>query len=179
MRLARYHQRKETSLTEAIVMESPSFSKSQEIDNRYLIFTIENEKYGIEINAVTEIVGTEGIREKEDLPYSLIGLLNMRGSDVPVMDLRLRFLKNPKAADAKASIIIVDLEDISIGLLVDGVSEVLTVAAENVIKLPRNSADPVSLFIKGIGTCGNMVILVIDYETLLTPDEIKAVCALL
>ena len=124
--------------------------------DKYLIFKIEEESYGIDIKYVTEIIGIQGITPVPELPDYIKGIINLRGIIIPVMDMRKRFKMPEQEYNDRTCIIVVDVEDISIGLIVDTVSEVITIEEENIVNPPATTKLG-TRYIKGIGKVGNEV----------------------
>ena len=93
-------------------------------EGKYLSFRIGGEVYGIEIRHVTEIVGIQKITEVPDMPQYMKGVINLRGNVIPVVDVRLRFHMQPRDYDDRTCVIVVNINDASIGLVVDSVKEV-------------------------------------------------------
>jgi len=151
---------------------------SQEIDDgfedtqkdKYLTFILGTECYGIEIKFVTEIIGIQPTTEVPELPEYIKGIINLRGKIIPVMDVRLRFKKAFREYNDRTCVIVIDISDISIGLIVDGVSEVLTIPEEDIVPPPDLNKDG-NRYIKGIGKVGNQVKLILDCEKLLNEQE--------
>ncbi|NLJ89456.1 MAG: purine-binding chemotaxis protein CheW [Clostridiales bacterium] len=141
--------------------------------DKYLIFNLGNEFYGIEIKNVIEIIGMQPITPVPELPEYINGIINLRGKIIPVMDVRTRF-KMPKIEyDDRTCIIVVDVDDISIGLIVDIVAEVITIEEENIVLPPENTRK-YNRYIKGIGKLNNEVRLLLDCHKLLTEDELES-----
>lgn len=141
---------------------------------RYLIFFIDNESYGIEIQYVTEIIGIQTITEVPELPDYVKGIINLRGKIIPVMDVRLRFKKQAKEYNDRTCIIVIDIMDMSIGLIVDSVSEVVTINDTDISELPQMNQGVQNRYIKNIGKIGNEVRLLLDCEKLLTDDDMNS-----
>ncbi len=139
--------------------------------DRYLTFSIENESYGVEIKHVTEIVDMQKITKIPELPDYIKGIINFRGTIIPVMDVRLRFRKKPKDYDDRTCIIVIDIGDMSAGLIVDTVSEVITIPEQDIVAPPKMDKDCDNECIKKIGKVGEEVKLLLDCEKLLTADE--------
>ncbi len=140
------------------------------LKGKHLIFYMGYEMYGIEIRHITEIIGVQPITEIPEMPQYVKGITNLRGKIVPVIDARLRFKKSAREYDGKTCIIIIDIKQISIGLIVDSVSEVLKLEDEDIAPAPTiNKTD--HKFVKGIGKVGKSVILLLDCQNLLTDDE--------
>jgi len=83
---------------------------------KYLTFIIGKEVYGIEIKYVMEIIGMQQITEVPELPEYIKGIINLRGKIIPVLDVRLRFKKEPMEYNDRTCIIVVDIKDVSVGL---------------------------------------------------------------
>ena len=139
------------------------------LKNKYLIFTIGTELYGIEIRYITEIVSIQPITEVAEMPYYVKGITNLRGKIIPIMDARLRFKKEERTYDDKTCIIVLDNNNISAGLIVDSVAEVLTIQEKDIAPLPELNKAGQS-YIKGIGKADGSVRLLLDCELLLTSD---------
>jgi purine-binding chemotaxis protein CheW len=140
------------------------------LKGKFLIFSMGNEMYGIEIRHITEIIGVQPITEIPEMPQYVKGITNLRGKIIPVIDARLRFKKAAREYDGKTCIIIIDIKQISIGLIVDNVSEVLKLEDEDIEPSPTISKTD-HKFVKGIGKVGKSVILLLDCQNLLTDDE--------
>ena len=138
---------------------------------RFLTFSLDAEVYGIEIRYVTEIIGIQAITEIPELPDYVKGIINLRGKIIPVMDVRLRFKKEPRAYNDRTCVIVIDIQEISIGLIVDSVAEVITIPEENMVEPPQMSKGISNRYIKKIGKMGNDVKLLLDCEKLLSEDE--------
>lgn len=139
---------------------------------KYLIFSIDNESYGIEIQYVVEIIGIQTITEVSGLPDYVKGIINLRGRIIPVMDVRLRFRKKAKEYNDRTCIIVVEIMGMSVGLIVDGVSEVVTINESDISELPQINNRNQNRYVKNIGKIGNEVRLLLDCEKLLTDEDI-------
>jgi purine-binding chemotaxis protein CheW len=113
------------------------------------------------------------ITEIPELPEYAKGIINLRGKIIPVMDVRLRFKKERQEYNEATCVIVVDISEVCIGLIVDNVSEVLTIPEENIVESPRISGGFNSRYIKSIGKVGSEVKLLLDCERLLTENEIE------
>ncbi|GAA0178110.1 chemotaxis protein CheW [Clostridium sediminicola] len=139
---------------------------------KFLTFSLDKESYGIEILYVTEIVGIQSITEVPELPDYIKGIINLRGKIIPVMDVRLKFKKSSKEYNDRTCIIVIDLDELSIGLIVDSVSEVLAIPDDDIIP-PPNLNKQGKKYIKSIGKTGNNVTLILDCERLLEEEEVS------
>ena len=140
---------------------------------KYLTFIIGNESYGIGIEFVTEIIGILPITEIPELPEYIRGIINLRGEIIPVMDIRLRFKKELKEYNERTCIVVIDINDNSVGLIVDSVAEVITIPDEDIVPPPSLNGGLSNRYIKGIGKVGNEVKLILECEKLLSKDELE------
>ena len=140
---------------------------------RFLTFSLGKESYGIEIKYVIEIIGIQAITEIPELPEYVKGIINLRGKIIPVMDVRLRFKKEPREYNDRTCVIVVDIKDVFIGLIIDSVSEVLTIPEQDIVEPPQMNKGFNNRYIKRIGKIGNDVKLLLDCEKLLTEDELE------
>jgi len=138
--------------------------------DKYLTFLLGNEKYGIEIRHVTEIIGILPITEVPDLPEYIKGIINLRGKIIPVMDVRLRFGKPDINYNERTCIIVIDIIDFSVGLVVDSVSDVLSISEQDIVPPPELNKGQHNRYIKGIGKISEEVMLILDCEKLLTEN---------
>ncbi len=138
--------------------------------DKYLTFSVGNEFYGIEIKYVTEIIGIQSVTEVPELPEYIKGIINLRGKIIPVMDVRLRFHKQPREYNDRTCIIVIDFDEISIGLIVDSVSEVLSIAEKDIV-LPPDLGSGSSKYIKCMGKVNDDVKLILDCQKLLCEED--------
>lgn len=138
--------------------------------DKFLTFLLGNEFYGIEIRYVTEIIGIQPITEVPELPEYIRGIINLRGKIIPVMDVRLRFKKPFMEYNDRTCVIVIDIEDLSVGMIVDSVSEVITISEADIVP-PPDIRKTGNRYIKGIGKAGSEVKLLLDCEKLLNEDD--------
>ncbi len=141
------------------------------LKGKYLIFSMGNELYGMEIRYITEIIGIQPITVVPEMPGYVKGITNLRGKIIPVMDARLRFKKEVRDYDDRTCIIVIDTNDVSIGLIVDSVSEVITMRDEDIAPPPEITKGG-HQYIKGIGKAGDTVKLLLDCQKLLTDEAL-------
>jgi len=142
---------------------------------RFLTFSLEDEVFGIEIKYVTEIVGIQSITKVPEVPPCIKGIINLRGKIIPVIDVRLKFGKEAIAYNDRTCIVVIDIEEVSVGLIVDNVEEVLTIDDASISPPPSNKTGFENRFMKGIGKVGGKVQLLLDCERLLKNDEIEII----
>lgn len=142
---------------------------------KFLTFLLESETFGIEIKYVTEIIGVQPITYVPEVPVFVKGIINLRGKIIPVIDMRLRFNKEPMEYDERTCIIVIDFNEITIGLIVDSVVEVVKIEDENIVPPPSFKAGFNNPYIKGIGKVGNAVNLLLDCEKIISREEMDII----
>ena len=141
---------------------------------KFLTFSVGKESYGIEIKFVTEIIGIQDITEVPELPNYVKGIINLRGKIIPVIDVRLRFRKEPKEYNDRTCIVVIDIKETSVGLIVDNVAEVINIEDNNIVPPPDLKTGFHNRYIRGIGKVGNEVKLILDCDKLLNDDELES-----
>ncbi|GKX68566.1 chemotaxis protein CheW [Inconstantimicrobium mannanitabidum] len=140
---------------------------------RFLTFMIEEISYGIEVMYVKEIIGIQPITEVPEIPEYVKGIVNLRGNIIPVMDVRLRFKKQALEYNDRTCIIVVEVQDMLVGLIVDRVSDVVLINDADIVSPPEfNNIN--NRYIKGIGKMANDVKLILDCDKLLNDDDMEA-----
>ena len=156
----------------ASLVDPISALKEDTQTGRFLTFLLGKETYGIEIKCVTEIVGIQSITEMPEMPAYIKGIINLRGLIIPLLDVRLRFGKEAREYDDRTCVIVIHLSGISVGLIVDSVSEVLTIPEEDVVELPSLNNGLKNGYVKNIGKLEGYVVLLLDCDKLLSEDEL-------
>jgi purine-binding chemotaxis protein CheW len=146
--------------------------------NQYLTFRIGPEDFAIAISAVVEIVGIQPVTEVPDMPDFVRGVINLRGRVIPAIDVRKRFEMTDREYDARTCIVVVDLGGTAVGLIVDTVSEVLSIPSEAVTPPPSVQRGRQSRFVRGMGRVGDAVKILLDLDKLLLEDEQQSVASL-
>jgi purine-binding chemotaxis protein CheW len=141
---------------------------------KFLTLPLGNEVFGIEIKFVTEIIGIQSITYVPEVPVYVKGIINLRGKIIPVIDVRLKFKKPTVEYDDRTCIIVIDIKDISIGLIVDCVSEVIDIGDDNIVPPPSYKMGFQNKYIKGIGKVGENIKLLLDCEKIISDDEVVA-----
>ncbi|UMZ73047.1 chemotaxis protein CheW [Natranaerofaba carboxydovora] len=144
---------------------------------KYLTFVLGKETYGIGIEFVTEIIRLQPITEVPELPGYIMGIINLRGKIIPVMDVRLRFNKEFREYNERTCVVVIDVSDTSIGLIVDGVSEVLSIPDSEIVDPPEVKKYG-NKFIKSIGKVKDEVKLLLDCNRLISEDVMEELEAL-
>ncbi|MDF2612369.1 MAG: cheW3 [Clostridia bacterium] len=135
--------------------------------DRYLTFALDSDFFGIEIKYVTEIIGIQPITIVPDVPKYIKGIINLRGKIIVVIDMRTKFHKNQIPYNDRTCIIVVTINDVEAGLIVDQVSEVVSIPEEDIVLPPNEKLGEKNKYIKGMGKTGQHIKLIIDGERLL------------
>lgn len=139
--------------------------------DKYLTFTLGEELYGIDIRAVIEIIGIMPITKVPEVPHYVQGIINLRGKIIPVVDMRLRFGQEYRPYSDRTCVIIISVNDVLIGLIIDGVSEVLTIP-ENSIVPPPELKSVRNRYVKNIGKLSEeKVVLLLDWKKLFSTED--------
>ncbi len=141
--------------------------------DKYLTFHLAGEDYGVEIRYVTEIIGIQKITEVPDMPDFVRGVINLRGKVIPVMDVRARFRLAARDYDERTCIIVVDINESSVGLVVDEVREVVDIPEDQVEPPPTTGKASGSRFIQGMGKLDDEVKILLNVSRLLSDDELQ------
>ena len=145
--------------------------------DKFLTFKIADEEFAIPIGHVIEIVGIQKITEVPDMPDFVKGVINLRGKVIPVMDVRLRFHLPSVAYDDRTCVVVVSVGNVTIGLVVDTVSEVVSIPESNISPPPRFSSATSGRYVSGMGKIGDAVKIIIDAEKLLRDDELASLAS--
>ena len=151
----------------------------QELAGKYLTFGLADEEYGLEILRVREIIGMMNVTPIPRTPDFVLGVINLRGKVIPVVDLRLKFGLQYKEPDDRTCVIVVEVmsedQPIMMGIVVDMVNEVADVRAENVEPTPSFGVVLDTSFILGMAKFGEKVITLLAIDKVLTSTEIRAI----
>lgn len=139
--------------------------------NQYLTFTLGDEEYGLEILKVQEIKGHLGITPIPNTPPEIKGVMNLRGTVVPVVDLRVKFSMEPRDYDKFTVIILVNVGERILGLVVDAVSDVLDIPAGQVRPAPELGRTD-TRFIVGMATVAEKLVVLLDVAKLVAEETI-------
>lgn len=141
-------------------------------------FNLGAEEYGIDILKVQEIIRMVEITAVPNTPDYVVGVINLRGRVIPVISMRKKLGLEAADADTQTRIVVVDV-GITVGMVVDSVSEVLRLPAETVEPPPPLARAAGSEFIRGVGKLQDRLLILLDIEKLLGQDEIQGISMLL
>ena len=136
------------------------------IDDLYMVFVINNQKYALSSKYITEIIEILPITKVPFLPEYMKGIINLRSTIIPVMDARMRFGMEPIEYSERTCIIIIENEANKIGLIVDAVNEVLTIPPKQIMESTKEKNDLKEIFVNGISQINNDIQLILDCDSL-------------
>lgn len=146
-----------------------------EDSREYLTFTLGDEEYGIDILNVQEIRGYDAVTKIANSPDFIKGVINMRGVIVPIIDMRLKFHLGAAEYNQFTVVIILNISGRVIGMVVDGVSDVVALRAEQIRPAPEFGAVLDTAYIDGLATLDERMVIVVDIEKLMTSGEMGLV----
>jgi len=135
--------------------------------DKFMIFQVGSEDYGIEIKHVVEIVTMQAITEVPEMPDYIKGIINLRGKVIPLMDVSIRFNLNPIQYNERTCIVIVEVSQVLVGLIVERVSEVAKITASQIEEAPNTGSIISQGFIQGIEKSEGKVKILLNIEKVL------------
>ncbi len=144
--------------------------------SRYLSFFVEDEQYGIEISHINEIIAIMKITQVPRTPEFVEGVINLRGSIIPIVDIRSKFGIKKKEHDMNTAIIINEVAGVNIGFIVDRVEDVLTFDERDLNEPPKFGSHIDTSFISNVAEIESSVILILDMEKIFEDDELTKIC---
>lgn len=154
---------------------------SQELTDRnggnsvseYLTFTLGAEEYGIDILKVQEIRGYDPVTHIANAPDFIKGVINLRGVIVPIVDMRIKFRVGEPTYHEFTVVIIMNVLDRVIGMVVDGVSDVVALTPEQIKPAPEMGTALDTDYIVGLGTVNDQMLILVDIEKLMGSEEMQ------
>ena len=151
-------------------METKEVTTHSTAAGKYLTFRLGQEEYGIEILKVQEIRGYDAITQIANAPEFIKGVINLRGIIVPIVDMRIKFYLNDVQYDQFTVVIILNVAGRVMGMVVDGVSDVITLQKEHMRPAPGLNSVIEAEYIMGLGTIDERMLILIDIEQLMSSD---------
>ncbi len=140
---------------------------------QYVSFTIGDEIFGIEVMKAQEVLGKiELTSVPKTMPY-MKGVIDLRNTIVPIIDLRIKFGIEEKEYDLDTVTLITEIKGYLIGLIVDSVSDVISLSLEEIQNTPHFSSEIDTDAVKGIGKHNDKIIIIIDVDRIFSPEELK------
>ena len=139
--------------------------------NEFLTFILGSEEYGLEILKVQEIRGYDAITHIANAPAFIKGVVNLRGIIVPIIDMRIKFNLGKVEYNEFTVVIILNVASRVMGIVVDGVSDVITLSSEQVKPAPDFAAHLDTDYIIGLGTVDERMLILMDIEKLMSSKD--------
>jgi len=139
---------------------------------RYLTFFLGEEQYGIAIDRIKEIIALMKVTYVPKTPEYMKGVINLRGSIIPVVDTRSRFGMEPQEETMHTAIIIVEVDKVNVGFIVDRVEEVASIDSSNLGAAPKFGSGVDTDFICSMAQIGESVVMILDVLKLFEADEL-------
>jgi purine-binding chemotaxis protein CheW len=153
--------------------ESPQGIETLSDTRQYVSFNIGDEVFGIEVMKAQEVLGQiELTSVPKTMPY-MKGVIDLRNTIVPIIDLRVKFGIEEKEHDKDTVTIITEIKGFLIGLIVDSVSDVITLSFEEIQDTPHFSSEIEKDAVKGIGKHNDKIIIIIDVDKIFSQEELK------
>lgn len=143
--------------------------------NQQVTFSLGKEEYGIEITKVQEIIGYQGFTRVPNVPDFIKGVINLRGTVVPVVDLRKKFEMEEKEYTKFTVIIILEALERIMGIIVDAISDVVSLTEQDIQDAPSFTVNVRTDFIKGMGKKGEKLIILLDMDKILSQEELDII----
>lgn len=144
--------------------------EQETIDNKFLLFKIADEEYGIEISCVKEIINIVPITQVPSTPNYVKGIVNLRGDIVPIIEIRTRFRMPHMEYDDLTCIIVIEDGGEKIGFVVDAVNEVKYINKSKISSPPSVKLSYANQFVRNLGHVDDKVVLLIDRDKILSED---------
>ncbi|ELB7231815.1 chemotaxis protein CheW [Escherichia coli] len=144
---------------------------SEPSGQEFLVFTLGDEEYGIDILKVQEIRGYDQVTRIANTPVFIKGVTNLRGVIVPIVDLRIKFSQVDVDYNDNTVVIVLNLGQRVVGIVVDGVSDVLSLTAEQIRPAPEFAVTLSTEYLTGLGALGDRMLILVNIEKLLNSEE--------
>ena len=155
-------------------MENSNLEDMAVDDLKQLVtFILAEEVYGVDVGQVQEIISHQKFTKLPEQPAYMPGVFNLRGLVVPAIDLRLRFGLEAKEYDGNTVILVLNTSNRTIGMVVDAVSDVLTLSADEIQPPPELTGGGQKEYIKALGKRGDEMVILLDVDRLLNTEELE------
>lgn len=145
---------------------------------QWVTFHLENEKYGIKVMQVQEVLRMTEIAPVPGAPHYVLGIINLRGNVVTVIDTRRRFGLSDAESDDETRIVIIEADNNVVGILVDSVAEVVDLKISEIETAPNVGNDESSKYIQGVSSRDDELLILVDVNKLLSDEEWQEVASL-
>lgn len=144
---------------------------------QFLTFMLAGEEYGVDILRVQEIKGWDSVTPIPNTPAYILGVINLRGTIVPIIDLRLKFNMDKLEYGPTTVVIVLKVQNSNsrsriMGIVVDGVSDVYSMAQESIKQAPDFGVAVDTGFVRGLATVNNKMVIVLEIDNMLNSQEL-------
>ena len=143
--------------------------------SEFLVFSLGDEEYAVDILKVQEIRGYENVTRIANAPDFIKGVTNLRGVIVPIVDLRIKFHLDKVEYGGQTVVIVVNVAERVVGIVVDGVSDVMTLSPDQIKPAPEFGVALSSDYLSGLGSLDDRMLVLVDIDKLLTSEEMALV----
>jgi purine-binding chemotaxis protein CheW len=150
---------------------------SNEPTSEWVTFRLEEEKYGVNVMLVREVLKNTELAPVPGSPPFVLGIINLRGNVVTVVDTRKRFGLPPREPDEATRIVVIEMDEQVIGMMVDSVAEVVTLGESEIEYAPNVGNDDSAKYIQGVSNHGDELLILIDMDKLFTHEELAGEAA--
>jgi len=158
-------------MSQAVAYQTPDESTNMEV----LVFTLATEEYAVDILKVQEIRGYSGVTRIANVPDFVKGVTNLRGEIVPIVDLRVKFDLGSATYDAHTVVIVLNIGERVMGVVVDGVSDVLSLSPDQIKAAPDFGSSLSTEYLQGLGSIDDRMLILVDIEKMMTSREMAMV----
>ncbi|MBZ2160541.1 chemotaxis protein CheW [Alteromonas stellipolaris] len=144
-------------------------------DKEYLSFVLADEHYALDIKTVKEIRGYEQVTKIANAPAFIKGVINLRGDIVPIVDLRLKFNVGKATYTEFTIVIMLNIQDRIVGIVVDGVSDVIRLMEDQILAPPEFGVAFDSRYLHGLADVDGQMVILVNIESLITSEEMGLV----
>jgi len=158
-------------ISRSVSDSQPRGASKGEPEHEFLTFTLGNEEYGIDILKVQEIRGYNAVTPIVSAPAFIKGVMNLRGTIVPIVDLRIKFGVGKAEYDAFTVVVVLRIMNRTIGIVVDSVSDVLQLTSEEIRQPPQFGAALDTEYLMGLGALEGRMLILVDIEKLISSKD--------
>lgn len=157
------------------ILENKEEMKKQELENTYLTFYSYDKLFGIKIENVVQIISYQPVSKIPEFPPYAIGVINLRGEVVPIIDFCMRFGEKQKEYTERTCIIVTKIKNRYIGFVVEAVDEVIKISDDEISAPPKVIGTIPGAYLMGIGTKNNKKSLLVNIEKVIMDDELNSI----
>ncbi|HAK45012.1 MAG TPA: chemotaxis protein CheW [Spirochaeta sp.] len=149
------------------------------LSNQFVTFKIENEIYAIDVFKIREILEVPNVTKVPGMPPMIRGVINIRGSVVPVLDMKMKFGQDKTAQTQDTAVIVTEITNdegiIQVGIIVDSAREVITLEPDEIEEPPRLGIFIDNKYLRGMGKLNNEFVIILNIDKILSEEEISQV----